>query len=558
MNKRLVLIISAVLCIIMVFSGCANTTDANNEDNTQTSVSEEATSQNQTEQEQDDTQGNMDAAGLPIVEDTVTYTIAYRQIPFHTAEFNDMGCMIDLEEATNVHIEWIPILNNMLDEKKNLMFASDDLPDAFWCVLNASDEMKYGSQGLLIPLQDLLAEWAPNFNAVVEQRPQIMSYITTPDLNIYALPKVEEMPFVNLNYETFINKTWLDKLDLPVPETTEEFYNTLVMFRDTDLNENGEHDEIPFTFEDVEGLYPMYGSFGRTDNVNHIVIENGEVVFTADKDEHKEGIKYFHKLYEEGLLDPEGFTQDQKQIMSKGQQDELLLGSFQYYEDMWVVGTQRAKDDYVTLLPLAGPNGDRNWERRYVDIAKSYFAITANAENPEILVRWIDQIYIPENSLEIGYGTYDYGLVKNDEGKWYLPIPEGQSMGEFRHSNCPGWPAPYALLDEYLVENFQQTEQNQRKTDRYELYKPYLLEEIYPDVYFTSDQQEQISILQTDINSYIDKMQAKWILEGGVEEEWASYIEQLNKMGLDDLITIFSDAYESFKNIDINVNKDME
>ena len=44
----------------------------------------------------------------------------------------------------------------------------------------------------------------------------------------------------------FVYKPWLDKQGMDVPETTEEFKDMLIAFRDQDPNGNGKKDEIPY------------------------------------------------------------------------------------------------------------------------------------------------------------------------------------------------------------------------------------------------------------------------------------------------------------------------
>jgi putative aldouronate transport system substrate-binding protein len=50
-----------------------------------------------------------------------------------------------------------------------------------------------------------------------------------------------------------------------------------------------------------------------------------------------------------------------------------------------------------------------------------------------------------------------------------------------------------------------------------------------------------------DINSYVTTMQAKWVTEGGVEEEWDTYIDTLKQMGYDDFMKIQMDAFETYQ-----------
>ena len=49
-----------------------------------------------------------------------------------------------------------------------------------------------------------------------------------------------------------------------------------------------------------------------------------------------------------------------------------------------------------------------------------------------------------------------------------------------------------------------------------------------------------------DIDKYVETTRAKWVTEGGIDEEWDAYIEQLNTMGLDQLVQIYTDAYERY------------
>ncbi len=65
----------------------------------------------------------------------------------------------------------------------------------------------------------------------------------------------------------------------------------------------------------------------------------------------------------------------------------------------------------------------------------------------------------------------------------------------------------------------------------------------FPVVFYTTEQLEEKAFLSTDIYSYVSTQYAKWVTEGGIDEEWDAYIEQLNKMGLEDLVQIELDAY---------------
>lgn len=73
-----------------------------------------------------------------------------------------------------------------------------------------------------------------------------------------------------------INKTWLDKLGLKVPDTIDELYNVLKAFKERDPNGNGRLDEIPV----IEVSNDLISPFGITDlNNNFMVVQDGNAVY---------------------------------------------------------------------------------------------------------------------------------------------------------------------------------------------------------------------------------------------------------------------------------------
>lgn len=80
------------------------------------------------------------------------------------------------------------------------------------------------------------------------------------------------------------------------------------------------------------------------------------------------------------------------------------------------------------------------------------------------------------------------------------------------------------------------------------LSKEYVTEP-FPDVMYTVEEYAELPTLTTDIESYIRSTRAKWITQGGIDQEWEAYVEKLNDMGLQKLIQIYTDAYERYTNV---------
>ena len=126
----------------------------------------------------------------------------------------------------------------------------------------------------------------------------------------------------------FVNKTWLDKLDLEMPTTTEELYQVLVAFKNGDPNGNGEADEIHFGAPNFNYIYySLLGAFGGgTRGVHDTVVdadpETGYPRILGASDAWKDMLTFCNKLYTEELLDNAIFTMKDAQYTANAAEDK--------------------------------------------------------------------------------------------------------------------------------------------------------------------------------------------------------------------------------------------
>ncbi|MDD6883989.1 MAG: hypothetical protein PUD50_09810, partial [Eubacteriales bacterium] len=69
------------------------------------------------------------ANGYPVVKEPVTFNILARQHMFHV-DWSEMDLWKDYEEMTGVHVEWTLVPTESFTEKRNLLMAANELPDA--------------------------------------------------------------------------------------------------------------------------------------------------------------------------------------------------------------------------------------------------------------------------------------------------------------------------------------------------------------------------------------------------------------------------------------------
>ncbi|OKP89847.1 ABC transporter substrate-binding protein [Paenibacillus sp. P32E] len=499
-----------------------------------------------------DQEANFNKTGLPIVKEVVSLRMVSPKAAL-APEYSEMEIFKRLEAQTNVKINWENIPDTDYTEKKNLLLASGDLPDAFYGAGFTDYELiNYGKDGTIIPLEDLINQYAPNLKALLDRRPDIKSSITAPDGHIYGLPSWEENNLGTNPFFHVINKAWLDKLGLKVPQTLDEYTEALLAFKTKDPNGNGKQDEIPLSFMHMQwcmDIAGIFGAFGLPDNLEHRVVRDGKVIFTATQPEYKEALNYFHeKWYKQGLIDPESFTQDAAQYLAKGKTTDETLGSYIWWEIEEVVGTERSKD-YVLLSPLKGPKGDQIIGRANGGgPGRGAFVITKENSNPEITMRWIDQQYEPYMAAQIHWGPLDVVFKKDENGKLVnLPLPEGASAGEFRQKVAPGAGGPGVITIQDLgkVVDLEPRAQ-QRAKDLEKYYDPYMEKENYPSIFFEPEELDKINKIEPELIKYVNTQRGRFIVDGGADEGWNNYLKTLDKMGLNELMKIYQTGLDRY------------
>lgn len=494
----------------------------------------------------------------PLVEDPVSLNIVARKAGPLTPDFDDMVLFDWAEAQTNVTIDWTNIAGADYEERKNLILASGDLPDAFWNTgFSDYDIVTYGGGGMLLPLQDLVAEHAPNIAAAFERYPALKAAATAPDGNLYTIPTMIQMgPGSGIGAIRFfhaINQTWMDNLGLETPTTLDELRDVLIAFKEQDPNGNGVADEIPFSFMFnwwCADIGDLFGAFGMPDTIatnDHIIVRDGQVIYTAVQPQYREAIEYFHGWVEDGIIDSESFTQDVQTYLAKGKAgDEAQLGSYIWWEIEEVVGPGRS-DQYTLLPPLAGPTGIRGvGHANGSGFGRAGFAITAVNDVPELTLQWFDLFYEPYVTAQVIWGPIGTIYETDENGQLInLPIPEGVSMGEYRQTVAPEG------LGIILNEDFgrvvdMEPRAKQRIEDLEAIYLPFAEDEFYPTVFFTPEELEELNLIQFDIIEFTNLKRAQWLAEGGIENEWDGYLAQLDAMGLGRFIDIHQAALDRY------------
>jgi putative aldouronate transport system substrate-binding protein len=491
--------------------------------------------------------------GFPIVNQPYTLkAIAYKHDK--TQDLNSLKLFQDLEKQTGVHIEWeYTSQGSDWATQKPLILASGDLPDIFFArtTLNESDVLS--NLGLFVQLDPLIEKYGTNLKRIFAADPGMKAFVTAYDGHIYGFP--QKMPRRPRAYSlNGINQEWLDKLNLPMPETTEEFYNVLKAFKTRDPNGNGIADEIPWSFQafnDLAGCMDFFGAFGVVESLNGswLSVTDGKVQYIAAQDGFQDAIAWLHRLYAEDLIDQEAFTMDWGMWAAKcdppaGSPD--IVGVAPHWSRDLAFGLTRYLH-YSLLMPLKGPKGHQFWRHNdeFVQGAKYTLEITTSCKNPEIAFRWADNLYDELISLQMYYGAAGEVLEINDDGTFFVKMPpEGLDNDTWRWGRQMNDVSPCYVSDSTSAKG-EDPLFDAQVIDK-ENFKPYFSREYYPLTALSPEETGELAILRTDIHTYSQEQAAIWIVNGGVEREYSGFVQRLNDMGLSRMVEIYQTAYNRY------------
>lgn len=496
-----------------------------------------------------------------------------------------------IEEKTNVKLNFVYDLDG--DDAKTklnlIMTEPESIPDILLAThWTKSELMSYGSQGLLLPLNEYLEE-CPNWNTLNEKCPTRKADITMADGQIYCYGDANECFHCMYQNRMWIYKPWVDKLnDGKMPETTDELYEFLKKVKTEDPNGNGKADEIPMTgFIGGWATDPtvwMTNAFlqcnkplsntNPTVGAGLVVSEDGKIEYQVMKEEYRDALAYMNKLYEEGLLDSQTFTQDNTQFTAALDNDENIVAVYPGGgvnvdgKNFWANKPGKWQD-WTILEPVAGPDGVRLAAKSLTDYYGSCLGVvSANCKYPEIAVALFDFLASEEGTLVQSFGpqglTWDYvdegtaldggtarfANYKIDEDYDWLGNGYKQAYGN--HIN---WLSDAMIgsrtIDYRSSQLVEDPELNteftlQAAAQKYDQYSP-KDETIVPNLVFEGQDAQTISESMITIGGYVDQAMVQFITgELDIDTDWDAYLEQLKAMGVENFLNIYQTYYDAY------------
>lgn len=482
----------------------------------------------------------------------------------------------ELESRFHVRFDWIAVPSAGAKEKRQISLAGGDYPDAYILTtyvdqFSQADVLRYGQQGVFLPLNDLIDQYAPNIKAAMQENARLRAFNTAPDGNIYGLVGYSECYHCSYPNKMWINTKWLKQLELELPRTTEEFREVLRAFKTSDPNGNGAADEIPLSgsIEDfgVRVVPFLMNGFIYDDDRTYLQVKDGKVSLAADKPEWREGLAYIKSLYDEGLIDPGAFAQNASAFKRIGENvpAPILGAGAAMHPDIFVdtgLGNTRGSD-YNPLPPLAGPHASYATNVNIGVTPGAKFVITnkASKEAQIALIRMVDYMYTPEGQAfaETGKEGVDWrrpldgerALNPEIEPRFArIPLKSGEKSNNSGWSGMGHFYMPREYRDSWVQGDdiYAPDGYERRLMEATRLYEGHGPQELLTveSLWIDPEEADELNFLQLNIKSFVEEHTLQFITgDKRLDEDWESYVSGLRELGTDRYVEIMQKAYDA-------------
>ena len=507
----------------------------------------------------------MDNKEIP---DDLTLTIG---IPLSASveDYDTNAYTLWLEEQTGYDLEFITFQSSSTDYKAQLstmLATGDELPDILWNFgVGQGAYEEYGASGYFIDMAPYYNDkegegkvfWDRLSNLPQDQQDYVVRQLTAEDGGMYAAARIEYSLIDTMQFQVFINQTWLTKLGLEMPTNIDELETVLRAFRDKDPNGNGKKDELPLIGNNAAGSSSIikwilnmycYVDFNKYFNVN----DEGKLYLPHITDEYRQALIKINQWIKEGLMFNSAFSMSNKEIKSllnPPEGEAITVGIFAGHPTLVHEVDNSAIYNYVAM-PYWGC-AIRN---------PQYFTpavfITQDCEYPLAAWRLIMTASTKEGSYRQRYGEYGVDYIDADPGtKSFLGrdaeikvLNESAFSGQ---NNCCWHGIMGTILIEAENEVCQLTEDmgewvNYKMTNMADAYNNYVKAEtennpdpkyIMPDIVTPVEVSDADANERSNSQSVISEALSSFCCGTGVynnpndDAQWAAYIKALEDQG---------------------------
>ncbi len=457
----------------------------------------------------------------------------------------DIPLYTELEKRLGVHLEIIDIDAAETSQQFSIMLSSGSYPDIIEYNLSGypGGARKAITDEVILPLNDLMAEHAPNLLAQLAAHPAWDREVRTEDGLYYTFPMIRNNPKLCTYIGPALRKDWLEKLQLEVPKSITEWENVLLKFKEIPGV------EYPFAYEEsvMKASSAFMSAYGAKGVQEAFYYEDGKVHFSPAEAGYQQFWTLWNRWYSMGLLAPDFATSSHEVITEK-------IGAGKVGATICRAGggigtyLQKAKEKSFDFVAAPYPTLDGQSRVKFshnMPECAPFASVSTHCKNPEKAVEVLDYGYGEDGVLLYNFGIENESFVFENGKPIYTDMvrqnPEGKSMSEIlnlyvRSTHSGPFIQNIGYMEQYMYRPQQQEALDvwTSNTDgtKYKM----------PQYTLTSEEQSRYNEIMIPVFQYIRTQELQFVLGKRPLSEFQEYVAELYSMGLGDAVKIVEQA----------------
>lgn len=465
-------------------------------------------------------------------------------------DFNKRPWSIELEKRTGVHIEYLMTTDEDYDTQMSLLITSGDIPDIFNLPSNYPGGIERAAQeGLMVKISDYWDEHAPNYKKWIMSNPEWEKNIKNDNGDVYQFAALREDILNRVFFGPMLRKDLLDKANLPLPETVDDWHTTLTAFKDMGVKN-------PFTA--LNWFIGYSGAFAGAYGVNSVMyLDDTGIHYGPIEQGYKEYLTTFNQWYKEGLIDPDFVTLKDWGILTtkvtSGDSASLVhfLGNIVNY----TVAGKEVTPEYqlvATKYPVLN-KGDKPKFGQQDPPLTTTSMVSASSEHFERAIEYLDYGYTDEGIALLNFGIEGESFNYDESGKPVyseLIIPGPNTKNDWTQEQALAMYCPNAATAD-TVDTKAYFEQirlgNPLQLEAAKMWADVQFSSLLPNLAFTEEETD-VTKKMADVETYVEEMTAKFILGDEPLDRFDEYVQTIKDWDIDEILKVYNDAYTRFSN----------
>lgn len=365
----------------------------------------------------------------PIQLDAVRFVGEEVKFPSGQDIKNNVWTDLYKEMGINLNYKWVVTGQEQYESKMNIAIASNDLPD----IMQVTPEQlrQLADAGQLADLAPAFENYASDdLKKVMEIEKNALPSATF-DGKLLAIPSTQ--PVIGGSAPLlWVREDWMEKLNLPEPNTMDDLVTIAEAFAQQDPDGNGKADTYGLALTKDIGLNSSsVGFFNGFGGFPQIWIEDaeGQLQFGSIQPEMKEALAKLQDMFKNKLIDPEFGVKDTVKVFESVTTHKIgmLIGPSWY--PAWPFWDMVKEDESVNWKSYPIPSLEGGPATVQMPFAVSqYYVVKKGYEHPEVIVKLANQYYeklysdnaefdkygqIIEDGVSIGVNKYSLVEVVN-------------------------------------------------------------------------------------------------------------------------------------------------